>query len=35
MAGGNGSHNPAEDMALADFMLGVQVLAETALRLWL
>jgi beta-ureidopropionase / N-carbamoyl-L-amino-acid hydrolase len=29
----NGSHNPAEDMALADFMLGVQVLAETALRL--
>jgi N-carbamoyl-L-amino-acid hydrolase len=29
----NGSHNPAEDMALADFMLGVKVLAETALRL--
>ena len=29
----NGSHNPAEDMALADFMLGVQVLAQTALRL--
>jgi N-carbamoyl-L-amino-acid hydrolase len=29
----NGSHNPAEDMALADFMLGVKVLAATALRL--
>jgi N-carbamoyl-L-amino-acid hydrolase len=29
----NGSHNPAEDMALSDFMLGVKVLAETALRL--
>jgi N-carbamoyl-L-amino-acid hydrolase len=28
----NGSHNPAEDMALSDFMLGVQVLAQTALR---
>jgi acetylornithine deacetylase/succinyl-diaminopimelate desuccinylase-like protein len=33
MADGNGSHNPAEDMALADFMLGVKVLAGTALRL--
>src|ERR1043166_2853171 len=29
----NGSHNPAEAMAIADFMLGVHVLAETALRL--
>jgi len=29
----NGSHNPAEAMALSDFMLGVHVLAETALRL--
>jgi N-carbamoyl-L-amino-acid hydrolase len=29
----NGSHNPAEDMALPDFMQGVHVLAETALRL--
>jgi N-carbamoyl-L-amino-acid hydrolase len=28
----NGSHNPAEDMALSDFMLGVQVLPQTALR---
>ena len=29
----NGSHNPAEAMAIADFMLGVHVLAETTLRL--
>jgi N-carbamoyl-L-amino-acid hydrolase len=29
----NGSHNPAEDMAIADFLLGVHLLAETALRL--
>jgi N-carbamoyl-L-amino-acid hydrolase len=29
----NGSHNPAEAMAMADFMVGVHVLAETALRL--
>jgi len=29
----NGSHNPAEAMAISDFMLGVHVLAETALRL--
>jgi beta-ureidopropionase / N-carbamoyl-L-amino-acid hydrolase len=29
----NGSHNPAEAMAIADFMLGVHVLAETSLRL--
>jgi beta-ureidopropionase / N-carbamoyl-L-amino-acid hydrolase len=29
----NGSHNPAEAMAIGDFMLGVHVLAETALRL--
>jgi beta-ureidopropionase / N-carbamoyl-L-amino-acid hydrolase len=29
----HGSHNPAEAMALADFMLGVKVLAATALRL--
>jgi beta-ureidopropionase / N-carbamoyl-L-amino-acid hydrolase len=29
----NGSHNPAEAMAMSDFMLGVHVLAETALRL--
>jgi beta-ureidopropionase / N-carbamoyl-L-amino-acid hydrolase len=29
----NGSHNPAEAVAMADFMLGVHVLAETALRL--
>src|SRR5207253_10958394 len=29
----NGSHNPAEAMAIADFMRGVHVLAETALRL--
>jgi N-carbamoyl-L-amino-acid hydrolase len=28
----NGSHNPAEAMAIGDFMLGVHVLAETALR---
>ena len=28
----NGSHNPAEAMAIPDFMLGVHVLAETALR---
>jgi len=29
----NGSHNPAEAMAIPDFMLGVHVLAETTLRL--
>jgi len=29
----NGSHNPDEAMAIADFMSGVHVLAETALRL--
>ena len=29
----NGSHNPAEAMAIPDFMRGVHVLAETALRL--
>ena len=29
----NGSHNPAEAMAISDFMLGVHVLAETTLRL--
>jgi N-carbamoyl-L-amino-acid hydrolase len=29
----NGSHNPAEAMAIPDFMLGVHVLAETVLRL--
>jgi beta-ureidopropionase / N-carbamoyl-L-amino-acid hydrolase len=29
----NGSHNPAEAMAIHDFIAGVHVLAETALRL--
>ena len=29
----NGSHNPAEAMTIPDFMAGVHVLAETALRL--
>ena len=29
----HGSHNPAEDMALSDFIMGVKVLAGTALRL--
>jgi N-carbamoyl-L-amino-acid hydrolase len=29
----NGSHNPAEAMAIPDFIAGVHVLAETALRL--
>jgi N-carbamoyl-L-amino-acid hydrolase len=29
----HGSHNPAEDMAMSDFMLGVRVLAATALGL--
>jgi beta-ureidopropionase / N-carbamoyl-L-amino-acid hydrolase len=28
-----GSHNPAEAMAISDFILGVHVLAETALCL--
>jgi beta-ureidopropionase / N-carbamoyl-L-amino-acid hydrolase len=29
----NGSHNPAEAMAISDFVMGVHVLAETAVRL--
>jgi N-carbamoyl-L-amino-acid hydrolase len=29
----HGSHNPAEDMAMADFVAGVKVLAATTLRL--